>query len=152
MKDILNPWVIVGSVITASLLLIGVFLAAGSIIPAHQLSEYGEAALTVLPVPTYTSTAVPSTPALTPTAETISGIQIGSYVKIVGTEGEGLRLRKDPTLNGEIIYLGVEDEVFLVSNGPEDQDGYLWWFLEAPVNETRNGWAVSNYLQVEQNP
>lgn len=152
MKDILNPWVLVGSIITASLLLIGAFLVAGSIIPSNQLPEYGEAALTVLPVPTYTPTAVPATPALTTTIEIISGIQIGSYVKIVGTEGEGLRLRKDPTLNGEIIYLGVEDEVFLVSNGPEDQDGYLWWFLKAPVNETRNGWAVSNYLQVEQNP
>ena len=152
MKDILNPWVLVGSIITASLLLIGAFLAAGSIIPSNQLPEYGEAVLTVLPVPTYTPTAVPPTLALTPTVEIISGIQVGSYVKIVGTEGEGLRLRKDPTLNGEIIYLGVEDEVFLVSDGPEDQDGYLWWFLKAPVNETRNGWAVSNYLQVEQNP
>ena len=53
MKDILNPWVLVGSIITASLLLIGAFLVAGSIIPSNQLPEYGEAALTVLPVPTH---------------------------------------------------------------------------------------------------
>ena len=149
MKDILNPWVFVGVVITASLLLIGAFLAAGRVIPSNQLPEYGEAALTVLPVPTYTATAVPPTLALTPTVEIISGIQIGSYVKIAGTEGDGLRLRKEPTLNGEIIYLGLEDEVFLVNDGPADRDGYLWWFLEAPLNKTRNGWAVSNYLQVE---
>jgi hypothetical protein len=152
MKDLLNPWVIAGAVFVASVLLAVTFLAAGSITPSDQFAYYGEAALTVLPVPTFTPTVIPPTPALTPTLETNSGIQIGGYVKISGTEGEGLRFRRDPSLNGEIIYLGLEDEVFLVKDGPEDQDGYLWWYLEAPLNETRNGWAVSNFLQTAQNP
>ncbi len=152
MKDLLNPWVIVGAVFIASVLLAATFLAAGSVTPSDQLTYSGEAALTVIPVPTLTPTVIPPTPVLPATLETNSSIQVGGYVKISGTEGEGLRFRRDPSLNGEVIYLGLEDEVFLVKNGPEDQDGYLWWYLEAPLNETRKGWAVSIYLQTAQNP
>jgi hypothetical protein len=152
MKDIFNPWVISGAIITASLLLVGTFLLSGNISAADYPPYYGEAALTVIPVPTATPTSIPPTPVFTPTSESQAGIQLGGYIKISGTEGEGLRLRKAPSLNGEIIYLGLEDEVFLVKDGPADQDGYLWWYLEAPLNETRNGWAVANYLQPAQNP
>jgi hypothetical protein len=97
-------------------------------------------------MPTFT---VPSN---TPTFESPAGIIIGSYVKIAGTEGDGLRLRREPSLNGEIIYLGIEDEIFLVKDGPQDQDGYLWWYLETPLNATKNGWAVSNFLEQVQYP
>ena len=152
MKEILNPWVIVGAILVASSLLVGTFLAAGSINSESQFTFYGEAALTVIPVPTATPTAIPPTSAPTPTEEVNLGIQIGGYVKISGTEGDGLRLRRNPTLNGEIIYLGLENEVFVVKEGPEDQDGYLWWYLEAPLDTTRNGWAVSNFLQPAQSP
>ena len=152
MKDLLNPWVIAGAVFIASVLLAVTFLAAGSVTPSDQLTYSGEAALTVLPVPTQKPIFVPPTLVLIATLETDSSIHIGGYVKISGTEEEGLRFRRDPSLNGEIVYLGYEDEVFLVKDGPEDQDGYLWWYLEAPLNETRFGWAVSNYLQPAQNP
>ncbi|MCJ7716065.1 MAG: hypothetical protein MUO54_06050 [Anaerolineales bacterium] len=152
MKDILNPWVVAGAVIVASLLLVITFLAAGTIIPSDQLTYYGEAALTVIPVPTQTPTVIPPTPAFNPTIEPNNGIQVGGYVKITGTEGDGLRFRREPTLNGDIIYLALEDEVFLVKDGPEDRDGYLWWYLEAPLNVDVNGWAVSNFLIVDQNP
>ncbi len=152
MKDFLNPWVIAGAVFIASVLLAVTFLAAGNVTPADQLTYSGEAVLTVIPVPTLTPTVIPPTLALTATLETYSGIQVGGYVKISGTEEEGLRFRRNPSLNGEIIYLGLEDEVFLVKDGPEDQDGYLWWYLEATQNEARKGWAVSNYLQPTQNP
>lgn len=151
MKDLLNPWVIAGAVFIASVLLAITFLAAGSVTPSDQLTYSGGAELTVIPVPTLTPTGIPPTLALTATLETNSGIQVGGYVKISGTEGEGLRFRRDPSLSGDVIYLGLEDEVFLVKDGPEDQDGYIWWHLEAPLNETRNGWAVSNYLQPAQN-
>ena len=152
MKDLFNPWVIAGAVFIASVLLAVTFLAAGSVTSADQLTYSGGAVLTVIPVPTLTPTVILPTPSLIATLETNRGIQVGSYVKISGTDEEGLRLRRDPSLNGDIIYLGLEDEVFLVKDGPEDKDGYLWWYLEAPLNETRNGWAVSIYLQPAQNP
>jgi len=155
MKDILNPWVIAGSVLVASLLLVISFLAAGQL-TASNLSVYsGEAALTIIPIPTYTPTPLPTQPEfpiITPTIESTLGIQVGGYVRILGTEGEGLRLRSDPSLGGEIVYVGFEGEVFNVAGGPVEQDGYLWWQLEAPLNASLQGWAVSNYLEPAQSP
>jgi len=155
MKDILNPWVIGGSVLTASLLLAVSFLAAGQLTP-DDLAEYsGEAVLTIIPIPTYTPTPLPTQPEFpiaTPTIESDVGVQVDGYVQILGTEGEGLRLRDDPSLSGVIVYVGLEGEIFQVAGGPVEQDGYLWWQLQAPLNESLQGWAVSNYLEPAQSP
>jgi hypothetical protein len=48
--------------------------------------------------------------------------------------------------------LGAEAEVFQVSDGPREIDGYTWWYLVGPYDESRRGWAVANYLSVVQNP
>ena len=155
MKDIFNPWVIAGSVLIASLLLAGSFLAAGKLTPSDQSVYSGEAVITVIPVPTYTPTPLPTqpdNPVVTPTIEPAVGIHVNGYVQILGTDGEGLRLRRDPSLEGEIVNVGLEGEIFLVIGGPEERDGYLWWQLEAPLNTTRKGWAVSNYLEFAQSP
>ncbi len=150
MKDILNPWTIAGAILTASVLLLISFFASGSIFQVSQSSYAGDAVITVIPLPTYTNTPLPPEPTITPASETSVGIQIGANVQIFGTEGEGLRLRREPSLNGEIVYLGLEGEIFLVRAGPEDRDGYIWWQLTAPLNDSRTGWAVSNFLQPVQ--
>ena len=155
MKEILNPWVIVGSVLIASILLAVSFLAAGRLTPSDLSIYSGEAVLTVIPVPTYTPTPLPTQPEFPdddPTTEPVVGVQVNGFVQIQGTEGEGLRLRSDPSLDGEIVYIGLEGEIFLVIGGPEEQDGYLWWLLAAPLNESLQGWAVSNYLEPAQSP
>ena len=152
MKDILNPWVIAGAVLTASLLIVVSFFAAGILLPENQNTYAGDAVLTVIPVPTYTITPVPTEPMITPTIEPESGIQVGNNVQIKGTEGDGLRLRRDPSIRGEIVFLGLEGEIFGVIGGPEEQDGYIWWQLAAPLNLSRTGWAVSSYLHPAQSP
>jgi hypothetical protein len=152
MKDILNPWVIAGAVLTASLLILISFFASGTLFSGNQNSYSGDAVLTVIPVPTYTMTPLPTEPEITPTIEPMIDIQVGTNVQIKGTDGEGLRLRRDPSLTGEIVYLGLEGEIFLISGGPQEQDGYIWWQLVAPLNESRTGWAVSNFLQPAQSP
>ena len=155
MKDILNPWVIAGSILIASILLAISFLAAGQLTPSDLAIYSGEAVLTVIPVPTYTPTPLPTQPefpVFTPTIEPVVGVHVDGYVQILGTEGEGLRLRRDPSLDGEIVYVGLEGEIFRVSGGPTEQDGYLWWQLTAPLNESLQGWAVSNYLESAQSP
>ena len=152
MKEILNPWVIAGPVLVAGLLLFGSFFAAGTYFPGDGAEYSGHGAITVIPIPTYTSTPRPTEPASTPTSEPVSGIQVNGHVQISGTEGDGLRLRQDPSLTGEIAYLGLEGEVFLVTGGPQESDGYVWWQLVAPLNEDKNGWAVSNFLDPAQSP
>ena len=73
-------------------------------------------------------------------------------MQISGTGGDGLRLRTEPGLESEVRMLGLEAEVFQVKDGPREVDGYNWWYLVAPVDTTRRGWAVANYLAVVQNP
>ena len=152
MKDILNPWVIVGTIIIAAVLLVVSFYAAGSFFPGGLTEYSGHGEITVIPIPTFTSTPQPTEPVITPTVEPEVGIQVGGHVQISGTEGEGLRLRQEPTLSGEVVYLGLEGEIFFVSGGPQENNGYLWWQLVAPLNEDKTGWAVSNYLETAQSP
>src|SRR6185295_7335206 len=97
--------------------------------------------LTMIPAPTHTPDVLPTAtvdPLLaTPTAAGDT-ITIGGYVQINGTEGDGLRIRSSPGLNSETVFRGEEAEVFVVKDGPQSADGYTWWYLVAPYDETRD--------------
>ncbi len=115
--------------------------------------------LQVIPQPTVTPTMHTPTPAqeLTPTVSNLPSpppgvIAVGAYVQVSGTGGDGLRMRSRPGLEGEIRFLGYEAEVFQVTDGPQSADGYTWWYLVAPYDESIQGWAVANFLAVVQNP
>ncbi len=105
-----------------------------------------------------TETPVPPTPfPVTPTVALdipppTSGISIDGYVQVSGTGGDGLRIRQGPGLDHDPLFVGLESEVFQVIEGPQEADGYSWWHLAAPYDETIHGWAVSNYLEVVDNP
>ncbi len=77
---------------------------------------------------------------------------MGAYVQITGTAGAGLRFRETPGLQAPVLLLGAEAEVFRVEEGPQEADGYVWWYLVGPYDETRRGWAVANYLETVQAP
>lgn len=95
---------------------------------------------TATPVPTATPTPLPPPAA-------VGGIAIGALVEVTGTEGDGVRLRDEPSLDAKIAFLGLENEVFEVREGPRENDGYIWWYLSNPYNAEKEGWAVSNYLR-----
>ncbi len=114
------------------------------------------AVLTVIPAPSATSPFAPTptpgaSPDTTPTASA-GQIAIGSYVQISGTDGQGLRIRSAPGLNSDPLFLGNDSEVFVVKDGPKQADGYTWWYLVAPYDQTRTGWAASNYLSIVPPP
>jgi hypothetical protein len=79
-------------------------------------------------------------------------IGIGGYVQITGTEGDGLRMRSAAGINAQALFLGYDEEVFVVKDGPQEADGYSWWYLVAPYDATRAGWAASNFLSVVPGP
>ena len=117
------------------------------------------AMLNVISAPTATSVPLPATPTSEPTptsdippSPAEGTLSVGAYVQISGTGGDGLRIRSNASLEGTIQALGIESEVFQITDGPREADGYTWWFLTAPYEEARSGWAVANYLQVIQNP
>jgi hypothetical protein len=78
--------------------------------------------------------------------------QPGQLVSVFGTEGDLLRLRTQPGLSSAIGFLVVEHEVFEVRGGPQEEDGYTWWYLVNPYDPTKSGWAVANYLRLIENP
>jgi hypothetical protein len=79
-------------------------------------------------------------------------IAIGSYVQVTGTGTVGLRMHEDASLDSDTQFLGMDTEVFKVSDGPRQADGYTWWYLVAPYDPARHGWAVANYLSAIANP
>ncbi|UCF62399.1 MAG: SH3 domain-containing protein [Anaerolineaceae bacterium] len=76
----------------------------------------------------------------------------GQLVTVFGTGGDGLRLRREPDLDAAIGFLGMENEVFRVIDGPIEADGYLWWYLVNPYEGSKSGWAVANYLRSADEP
>ena len=147
-RQLFNRWVILGALGLAGFLLLVTAISIG-LTSAPRTSEVGfaPADVTVIPAPTGTSGA-PPTPTIDPFASPTSpaGIAIGNYVQINGTEGQGLRIRKDPGLNGEFEFLAYDSEVFVVKDGPREVDGYTWWYLTAPYDDTRVGWAAADFL------
>jgi hypothetical protein len=79
-------------------------------------------------------------------------IGVGSYVQITGTSGTGLNIRENPSLSADVRFLGYDAEAFEVRDGPYQADGFIWWYLVTPVDETRSGWAVDDYLSLVYNP
>lgn len=123
--------------------------------PVRDLG-FAPADLTVIPAPSSTPDVTPTftpdpllvgTPTLAPDV-----IGVGGYVQITGTDGEGLRLRANPGLNGNPVFLGYDEEVFQVRDGPQESDGYVWWYLVAPYDETRAGWAAADFLGAIPSP
>ncbi len=157
-RGILNLWVLGGAVVFAGLLFGFIALVVwltrpgpGSAAPATPVVIVIPAPTMTLPLPSATldvSTPTPNVPPPPPPGV----LAVGAYVQISGTGGNGLRVRSDPGLQGEVRFLALEAEVFQVTDGPRDADGYTWWFLAAPADKSRQGWAASNYLAVVQNP
>jgi hypothetical protein len=116
---------------------------------------FAPADLTMIPAPTHTPDVTP-VPTLNPSLVTPTlapnTIGIGAYVQISGTEGEGLRIRSAPGLSGDTVFFGGESEVFAVRDGPQIADEYTWWYLVAPYDEARAGWAAANFLAVVPSP
>ena len=111
-----------------------------TVIPAHSLTPN-------LPSTSQGNAGQTSTPSPVPVGE----MGIGAYVQIFGTGGEGLRLRSGPGTDNSPLFLGMEAEVFQIKDGPVQTGGFTWWYLVAPYDENRKGWAVQTYLSVITN-
>lgn len=154
LKQLFNKWVILGALAFAGLLLLITALSIGFTSPLQPADVgFAPANLTVIPASTATSSA-PPTATIDPFAPTPvpTGIAIGNYVQITGTDGEGLRIRSEPGLDGNPDFLGFDSEVFIVRDGPVALDGYVWWYLVAPYDETRAGWAAADFLSYIPSP
>ena len=155
----LDPWIIFGAIGFGVALLIATLLLLSWTRSSQAPTGASTAVITVIALPATTPIIPTSTPIETepPPATDFpppapGDIAIDAYVKVVGTGGDGLRLRTGPGLDRDVRLLAIEDEVFLVQEGPQQIDGYSWWYLVGPFDDSRHGWAVANFLRVVQNP
>ena len=149
-------WIIFGAIAIAGILLVITLVIIGWTSPRFAPDVgFAPADLTMIPAPTHTPN-VTLTPTIDPNLVTPTlapnTIGIGGYVQISGTEGEGLRIRSAPGLSGDTVFFGGESEVFVVRDGFQVADGYTWWYLVAPYDETRAGWAAADFLAVVPSP
>ncbi|HSB65420.1 MAG TPA: hypothetical protein VLD65_02520 [Anaerolineales bacterium] len=163
-RHFLNYKVIIGAIIFG----VGIFAVLVAILWSAKASMIPQAPSTailkVIEAPTQTPFGMLPTSTPTPTAAPTSSSQgaatpvgsdlitVGNYVKVSGTEGEGLRLHTSAGVSTKVNYVAIESELFLVKDGPIEADGYVWWELEDPYTNNAVGWGVSNYLVVVQNP
>jgi hypothetical protein len=147
-------WAAVGAI--AGMILVIAMIAMGFFTRSSTYAApLASPELTVVPIPSATPTTFIPTPTPEPTVTPTpvpppkleGGIGIGALVEVTGTEGDGLRLREEPSLGAKIAFLGLENEVFEVREGPINSDGYEWWYLSNPYNSEKEGWAVANYLR-----
>lgn len=147
----LNRPVIIGSLILAGFLILITLILIGWTSPRFSPDVgFAPADLTMIPAPTHTpaATSIPTIDPLTTPAFDPNTISINGYVQITGTGSDGLRIRSAPGLNSETVFRGEESEVFLVKDGPQIGDGYTWWYVVAPYDDTRAGWAADEFLTV----
>lgn len=150
-RPYLNRFVIFGSLILAGVLILLTLILIGWTSPRFAPEVgFAPADLTMIPAPTHTpaATQIPTVDPLATPVFDPSTILINGYVQISGTGIDGLRIRSAPGLSSETVFRGEESEVFLVKEGPQVADGYTWWYVVAPYDDTRAGWAADEFLVV----
>jgi hypothetical protein len=146
-----NWWMAIISILLAVILCAISGFAIWSLYPAYARQPVPTAIMMIIPPPTSTPIqlpTVPTTPTIPANQSNNGGIAIGNYVQINGTGSDGLRLRSGPGVDNPMRFIGMDAEVFLVKDGPKDSDGFTWWYLVAPYDQNRSGWAASKYLEI----
>jgi hypothetical protein len=156
-RTIFDFKIFLGAFFFASLLFFGLIIFLLSTRDGESTSTIPTVVLNIMTAPPLTSTPINptseviATPILNST-ETTYGFQIEDYVQVTGTEGDGLRLRVQPGLDNDVQYLASDGEVFLVKDGPREASDFIWWLLQAPIDQSVSGWAVGDFLTVIETP
>lgn len=74
---------------------------------------------------------------------TPAGITVGSDVRVVDTEGAGLRMRDGPGLSQPAVETLEEGAILRVIAGPQAADGFTWWQVQT---DGVVGWCASDWL------
>jgi hypothetical protein len=154
MKNILTPKVFLASLVIASVLFCSTFVYILVERPALADSNItsGTSGWTIIPALTSTPRPLPATftplpPTPKPTSSPEPGqLAVGVFVQ-PETGGDGLRIHTLPGLDTP-FFTAFDSEVFQVADGPQQADGYTWWFLSASYDTNRTGWAAQDFLVV----
>jgi hypothetical protein len=145
-----KPVVIAGGAFGISLCLIALFLQI-FVFPNIMIENEAKAQLFITPLPSAVKTqladeeiSLTENPTETPV---IPGVfASGMMIMISGTEGEGLNIRQSPGIDRPVVYLAQEDETYTIKEGPQIQDGLIWWLIDQTGEGIKTGWAVQDYF------
>jgi hypothetical protein len=136
-------------------LALGLFFVIGSLTRIYRIDTDTKPEMTIIPAATNTPMNVPTPTQIpgqnqvsTPSPSNLSGsdFSVGDIVEISGTDGQGLSLRHEPGLSALVDGYGMDNEIFELKGGPIEADGYFWWFLVSPYDDSKKGWAVGAFL------
>ena len=85
-------------------------------------------------------------PSPTPPANLVDGVGIGVRVQVNGTGTVGLSIRSDASTQAERRSIAEEGSIFLVTDGPKEAEGLIWWFIKDEADPNVVGWAAADYL------
>jgi hypothetical protein len=134
LRRLITPWVILGSFLVGFSLMGAALLLFWLAMPDPVPAGIPTAAITVVAYPTTTPTLTLSTPTEIPTTTVTptplptpvpGDIALGAYVEIKGTGRDGLRLRVEPGLSSNVLFLGQDSEVFRVGRRP-GRSGWIY--------------------------
>jgi hypothetical protein len=147
-------WIGVGVILGGMAL--GLLFVVVSLTRVSRIEPSQEPVVTIIEAATNTPEIFPTvtqefgqdqTPSGSPVTSLGAEFSIGDIVEIFGTEGQGLSLRTEPGLSSVVDGYGMDNEIFEIRQGPIETDGYLWWFLVSPYDNTKKGWGVGSYLR-----
>lgn len=147
--SIVTPWVIALSAILGIVFfLILMIVITGAALESDPPSNSALAQMTIIPAPTITPTVYAESQPEKLAVRYVSpeGFSIGAYVKIQNTQGAGLKIRPNPGTGGNVTFIADEGELFIITEGPDDRNGYSWWKLVGFENPERTGWGASAFL------
>jgi len=107
--------------------------------PVTATSPPPASTVTVKPIATATQAPLPTQAPTIP-----AKVTSGAYVRVAGTGSFGLRMRSGPGMDYVTWRILPEGEVLLVTGGPREADGFVWWRVVDQSGLV--GWAVEQYL------
>jgi len=159
MKPLLRSNVIRNIIISGSIIFILficgfiVFLSIVSYFTSNQART--TALITVI---SYHIDPLISSPSVTPdsllTRQSFSQSAIfakGMTIYIRGTGGDGLRIRDVASQNGLTLHVAAEGEEYTIMEGPELNDGFVWWRIRNNAIRELIGWAVQDFMSINLN-
>jgi len=155
LRDVGCLWPVVGAAagLTSAVLLI---MISAAVRGARVQQLAATPALVRVPAPTATATleptSVPPTPTVTDPAGGGEEFRVGDLAEVFGTQGDGVRLRSAPSLDGTVVGLGQDGQVFQVTDGPGQGSGRVWWYVVNIQDSSLQGWAAAEFLRPLQSP
>ena len=89
----------------------------------------------------------PDAPASESTPEA-ADTEYAAGTEVVVIESD-VNMRDAPGVNGAIVEVLALDTVLVVTGGPEDGDGYIWYQVESPESG-RSGFVAANFLRASE--